>query len=92
MTEDSNTLPLDPVAASIKEALKDATNAVVQINPTIQAVPAHIAGNLLVFLQRTPCTGLEAIGWVEAFQYLQQFAPPPAPAGVPFTGLPAKKA
>ncbi len=51
------------------------------------AIPPHIAGNLLEFLRRTPSTGLEAIGWVEAYHYVQQFAPSPSP-GVPFTGLP----
>jgi hypothetical protein len=60
-----------------------------QINMT-PAVPEHIAKNVLVFLSRVQCTGPESFAWVEAAQYLQQFAPkPPNQAGVPFPGLPA---
>jgi hypothetical protein len=53
----------------------------------IPAIPLNIAKNLVVFLQRVPCTGMEAVAWVEAYQYVQQLAQEP---GVPFTGLPPK--
>jgi hypothetical protein len=78
------------LAQHIRDALKDHPGpAEVRINPNVQApVPEHIAKNLIIFLQRTQVQGMEALAWCEAFQYLQQFAPQPAPQGVPFTGLP----
>jgi hypothetical protein len=78
------------IADSIAEHLAGVPNAVVQINPTNPPIPANIAGNLMIFLQRVQCTGMESIAWVEAYQYVQQFVP--QQPGVPFNGLPAKKA
>jgi hypothetical protein len=81
------------LAQHIKEALKDHPAAEVRVNPTIQApIPATIANNLLVFLQRAQATGIECMAWAEAFQYVQQYASQPqqAPQGVPFGGLPSK--
>jgi len=64
---------------------------------TIQPViPEHIAKNLLEFLRRVQSTGMEAVAWVEAYQFVQQQVPSqatPQPQqqkqGVPFGGLPA---
>jgi hypothetical protein len=79
------------LAAHIASALKDHPNAEVRVNPTIQVpIPEHIARNLLEFLRRVQSTGMEAIAWVEAFQFVQQHVPQPqAQPGVPFNGLPA---
>lgn len=52
------------------------------------AIPPHIAGNLLEFLRRVKSEGMEAIAWVEAYQFVQQHAPQPSPPGIPFGGLP----
>ena len=41
------------------------------------AIPPHIAGNLLEFLRRAQSTGMEAVAWVEAYQFVQQHAPKP---------------
>lgn len=82
----------EQIANSIKEALKDVPHAEVRINPTIPAIPPHIAGNIIQLLQRVQVTGLEAIAWTEAYQYVQQFVQQAQPQGVPFMGLPAKKA
>jgi hypothetical protein len=73
----------------IADMLKDHPNAEVRVNPTTVApIPPHIAANLLEFLRRVQSTGMEAVAWVEAYQFIQQFAPPPPQAGVPFGGLP----
>ena len=62
-------------------------NAQVSVKPS---VPEHIAKNILVLLSRVECKGPEAFAWVEAVNYLQQYAPKiPNEAGVPFPGLPA---
>lgn len=54
-------------------------------------IPPQIAGNLLELLRRVKgLDGVEAIAWVEAYQYVTQFAPPPQ-AGAPFGGLPPKR-
>jgi hypothetical protein len=58
-------------------------------------IPPHIAGNLLLFLQRVKSEGMEAVAWVEAYQFLQKHAPqqqsqPQPQPGVPFGGLPPK--
>lgn len=80
------------IAAAVKEATQHGGRAEVRINPNIQApIPQHIANNLLEYLRRAQSTGMEAIAWCEAYQYVQQFATPPAQQGVPFNGLPAKK-
>lgn len=79
------------IASHIANALKDHPHAEVRINPTIAAIPPHIAGNLLEFLRRVQSTGVEAVAWVEAYQYVQQHVPQQQPQpGVPFGGLPTK--
>ena len=40
------------------------------------AIPPHIAGNLLEFLRRAQSTGMEAVAWVEAYNFVQQYAQP----------------
>lgn len=79
------------LAQHIAAALKDHPGpATVRVNPTIQApIPPHIAGNILEFLRRVKSEGMEAIAWVEAYQFVQQHAPQ-AQSGVPFGGLPPK--
>jgi hypothetical protein len=46
------------------------------------AVPPHIANNLLEFLRRVESKGMEALAWVEAYQFVQRYASqtPTAPA------------
>lgn len=92
MTEDTNVEQNEALANSIREALKDHPNAEVRVNPTIQApIPPHIAANILEFLRRVQSTGMEAIAWVEAYQFVQQHVPQQQPQpGVPFGGLPPK--
>lgn len=75
------------LAQHIADALKDHPHAEVRINPNV-AIPQNIASNLLEFLRRVQSTGMEAVAWVEAYQYVQQFVPQ-QPQGVPFGGLPA---
>ena len=84
--------PDDSLAEAIATALKDHPgHAEVRVNPTIQApIPEHIAKNILEFLRRVQSTGMEAVAWVEAYQFVQQQVPQP-PQGVPFGGLPPKK-
>lgn len=86
--------PHQALAQSIAEAIaKSGGKAEVRINPTVNAVPAHIAANILEFLKRVELTGMEAIAWGEAFSHMQQYVPQAGAApGVPFGGLPAKKA
>ncbi len=78
------------LAKHIAEALKDHPHAEVRVNPNVQApIPPHIAGNLLEFLRRVKSEGMEAVAWVEAYQFVQQFVPQQQPQpGVPFSGLP----
>jgi hypothetical protein len=92
MTDELLPIP-DPNAGSrdqqlaahiMEQAAKQGVKAEVKINP----MPSHIAGNLMEFLRRVKCEGMEAIAWVEAYTFLQQHAPQPAQPGVPFTGLP----
>jgi hypothetical protein len=72
----------------IAEASKQGLKADVKIN----AIPTHIASNICEMLKRVQVTGLEAIAWAEAFQFMQQHAPQQGqPTGVPFNGLPVKK-
>jgi len=65
------------LAEHIVAALKDQSSA---------PIPPHIAGNLLEFLRRVESKGMEAVAWVEAYQFVQKHAPPQP--GVPFGGLP----
>jgi hypothetical protein len=76
------------LAQHIALALKDHPHAEVRVNPTIPPIPEHIANNLLEFLRRVESKGMEAVAWVEAYQFIQQHLPQ-AQKGVPFTGLPA---
>ncbi len=46
-------------------------------------IPPHIAGNLLEFLRRVQSTGMEAVAWVEAYQFVQRYAPQPQPLANP---------
>jgi hypothetical protein len=80
------------LAQHIADALKDHPGpAEVRINPSVQApIPPHIAGNLLEFLRRVKSEGMEAIAWVEAYQFVQQHVPQQPKPGVPFGGLPPK--
>ena len=43
-------------------------------------IPPHIAGNLLEFLRRVECKGMESVAWVEAYQFVQRHAPQPTAA------------
>jgi hypothetical protein len=63
----------------------------VKVEPSAPAIPPHIAGNLLEFLRRVQSTGMEAVAWVEAYQFVQRHVPqqPQTQPGVPFGGLPA---
>jgi hypothetical protein len=47
--------------------------------PAPLPVPPHIASNLLEFLRRVESKGMEAVAWVEAYQFVQRYAPQPAP-------------
>jgi hypothetical protein len=69
----------------ISEAAKQGVKADVKIN----AIPPHIAGNIMEFLRRVKCEGMEAIAWVEAYTFMQQHVPQQGQQqGVPFGGLP----
>lgn len=59
----------------------------VTVTPKVPAIPPNIVNNLLEFLRRVQCQGMEAVAWVEAYQFVQQQAPQ-QPQGIPFTGLP----
>ena len=74
----------DAIAEAVAASLAP-SGAQVTVNP---AIPSHIAQNILVLLNRVQSTGPEAFAWVEAVQYVQQFAPKPNQPGVPFNGLP----
>lgn len=66
---------------------KDIANSIANFDqPTPATIPQHIAKNLMEFLHRVQCTGMEAVAWVEAYQFVQQHAP--KQAGIPFAGLP----
>jgi len=81
----------EALAQHIAAALKDHPHAEVRVNPTVQApIPEHIAKNILEFLRRAQSTGMEAVAWVEAYQFVQGQVPQPSPQGVPFGGLPKK--
>jgi predicted DNA-binding protein (UPF0278 family) len=69
-------------------AAKQGVRAKVEINP----MPPHIAANLMEFLRRVKCDGMEAIAWVEAYTFLQQHVPQQGQqSGIPFNGLPPKQ-
>jgi len=77
------------LAEHIVAALKDQSSA--PIPPHIPShIPPHIASNLLEFLRRVQSTGMEAVAWVEAYQFVQQHVPQQPQQGVPFGGLPPK--
>jgi hypothetical protein len=74
------------LAQRIADAIKEHPHAEVRINPTVHAaIPPHIAGNLLEFLRRVQSTGMEAVAWVEAYQFVQKHVPqqPGAPLAEP---------
>ena len=70
------------LAQHIAAALKDHPNAEVRVNPVV-AIPEHIAKNLLEFLRRVQSTGMEAVAWVEAYQFVQQHIPNQPQPGAP---------
>jgi hypothetical protein len=76
MTDEQQSL-----AQHIADALKDHPGpAEVHINPTVTPpIPEHIAKNILEFLRRVQSTGMEAVAWVEAYQYVQQHVPQTPP-------------
>ena len=81
------------LAQHIADALKYHPHAEVRINPTVHAaIPPHIAGNLLEFLRRVQSTGMEAVAWVEAYQFVQKHAPqqPEQKPSSPVDELPTK--
>jgi len=79
------------LAQHIADALKGHPHAEVHVNPTIEAIPPHIANNLLEFLRRVQSTGMEAVAWVECYQFVQKSVPQQAQQpGIPFGGLPKK--
>lgn len=48
------------------------------------AIPPVIAQNLLEFMRRVQSTGMEAVAWVQAYQFVQQYAPQqPLPMAAP---------
>jgi hypothetical protein len=55
----------------------------------VTQIPPHIAANIMEFLRRAKCDGIEALAWVEAYSCMQQHAPPSKgqSGGVPFNGL-----
>jgi hypothetical protein len=58
-------------AIDVAQLLKSAT-----VTPDVSPpIPPHIAGNLLEFLRRVQSTGMEAVAWVEAYQFVQKHAP-----------------
>ena len=67
MTNEEKTNTPGTFASNLSAALTDQA-----------AIPPHIAGNLLEFLRRVQSTGMEAVAWVEAYQFVQKHAPQPA--------------
>jgi hypothetical protein len=66
------------------EAKIDEVLQVLKVIPdAAPAIPPHIAGNLLEFLRRVQSTGMEAVAWVEAYQFVQRHAPQNVPAPLP---------
>ena len=88
MTTENQTANGHDLAQHIADALKSHPGpAEIRINPTLSAMPEHIAKNVLEFLRRVQSTGMEAVAWVEAYQFVQ--AQLPQQPGAPFGGLPA---
>ena len=87
MTTENQSTSDHELPKHIADALKAHPNPEVRINPT--SMPEHIARNVLEFLRRVQSTGMEAVAWVEAYQFVQ--AQLPQQPGVPFGGLPVKK-
>lgn len=56
-------------AQQILATIGQPAGAEVNVHP---AIPPHIAGNLLEFLRRVQSTGMEAVAWVEAYQFVQK--------------------
>jgi hypothetical protein len=75
MTTEQHTI--NDLAQHIADSIKGDSNAEVRISPTIEPIPPHIAGNLMEFLRRVQSTGMESIAWVEAYQFVQRYAPQP---------------
>ena len=69
---DTNQALAQHIAAEVAKA---GGQAEVRINPTVLPIPAHVAANILEFLRRAKCDGMEALAWVEAYQIMQQHAP-----------------
>lgn len=46
-----------------------------QMVNALQVIPTHIAKNLLEFLRRVESKGMEAVAWVEAYQFVQKQVP-----------------
>jgi hypothetical protein len=75
----------EEIAKHIAAAFKDHPHDEVRVNPNVQAaIPEHIAKNLLEFLRRVQSTGMEAVAWVEAYQFVQKYVQhqqplPPSP-------------
>jgi hypothetical protein len=79
---------------SIDEAIATAISAGPPLSapaptPPVPYVPQHIAGNVSEFMRRAKMEGMEAVAWMEAYSFMQQFAlQQGAQVGVPFNGLP----
>jgi hypothetical protein len=78
-------VPAAPVATDVASA-PVATDVASAPVPAVH-FPEHVAKNLLEFLKRVKSKGIEAVAWVEAYQFVQSHLPQ---QGVPFTGLPKK--
>jgi hypothetical protein len=77
----------DEVGKIVKAAVESGANVKVDGKPVLAPIPPHIAGNICHFLQRVDIKGVEAIPWVEAFNFMQKHTGQAAP-GIPFQGLP----
>jgi hypothetical protein len=73
------------LAQHIETVLKDKNvDAAVARVSQVVAIPPHIAGNLLEFLRRVESKGMEAVAWVEAYQFVQKHVPQqPGAVGLP---------
>jgi hypothetical protein len=84
--------PTDPNEALAAHIIAEAKKQGIKAEVSINKIPPHIAANILEFLKRVECKGMECIAWGEAFSFFQQHAPQPQQGpGVPFTGLPGQK-
>lgn len=90
---DENTIPsVDQHQALAERIVAEAAKQNVKAEIKINQIPTHIAANILEFLKRVEMKGAEAIAWGEAFSHMQQYVQQPQAPGVPFSGLPPKKA